>query len=518
MSLALAMWVAALAGFLSLSYEILWYRAYAFVSEGSPAAFGLMLGAFLLGIAAGSLASWLWCRDGAASGDRTRLPPIAAFVLCANLASFAVIPALARIAVVANWRWSLVLVGVAAGLMGATLPLVSHFGISPDARAGSRLSYIYGANIVGSTCGSLLTGTVLLNGLSLARTANVLAVLGLALATAVLLLSPMGRLARGLAGIGLLGLSTGVTLATPAIHSQVYERMFDKAEYTADHPFAEILENRHGVITVRDGKVYGGGAYDGAFNTGLDDDKNSVYRTYLIASMRPAAGKVLMIGLASGSWAQVLAHMPGLDKMTVVEINPGYLDLIRGRPEVRGVLSHPKVEVVIDDGRRWLARHPQEKFDLVVMNTTWHYRAHITNLLSREFLQMIRASLRPGGMLYFNTTGSLEAMKTSLAVFAHGVRVFNFMAVSDSPLWPDGARFREAITGWQIEGKPVLDLSLPAHRARLDSLLGLIDTVNHPPVTLGLEGSDSLRVRLASTAVITDDNMYSEWFPLEPPP
>ena len=292
MTLPLAMWVAALSGFLSLSYEILWYRAYAFVSEGSPAAFGLMLGAFLFGVAAGSLASWMLCRDGAASGNRKRLPPIAAFVLCVNLVSFAVIPLLARIAVVANWRWSLPLVGVAAGLMGATLPLVSHFGISPDDRAGSRVSYIYGANIVGSTCGSLLTGTLLLDRLSLARTASVLAVLGIALATVVLQLSPLGRAARAIAALASVGLAAGVILVTPAIHAQIYERMFDKAEYTPDHPFDRILENRHGVITVRDGKLYGGGAYDGAVNTSLDDDRNSVYRTYLIASMRPRAGRV----------------------------------------------------------------------------------------------------------------------------------------------------------------------------------------------------------------------------------
>ena len=35
-----------------------------------------------------------------------------------------------------------------------------------------------------------------------------------------------------------------------------------------------------------------------------------------------------MIGLSSGSWAQVIANDPDVASLTVVEINPGYLSLI----------------------------------------------------------------------------------------------------------------------------------------------------------------------------------------------
>jgi spermidine synthase len=515
MTLPLAMLVAALAGFLSLSYEILWYRAYSFVSEGSPAAFGLLLGAFLFGIAAGSMAAWLLCRGSGGTGDPRRLTAIAVFTLAANLLSFAAVPLLAHICVAANWRWSLPVVAIAAGLMGATLPLVSHFGIAPDDRAGARLSYVYGSNIVGSTCGSLVTGSVLLDRLSMARTASVLAVLGVLLSAGVLAFARPTAARMAAAALGGLALCAAVIAFTPRLHAQLYERLFDKQEYRADHPFQELIENRHGVITVRDGKVYGGGAYDGAFNTSLQDDRNSIYRAYLLGALRPRAGRVLMIGLASGSWAQVIANMPGLEKMTVVEINPGYLELIRSHAEVRTLLDHPRVEVVIDDGRRWLSRHRGEPFDLVVMNATWHYRAHVTNLLSREFLGMIRGSLAPGGLLYFNTTGSEAAMRTALSVFGHGMRAFNFIAASDAPVQPDREQWRGILSRWSIDGRPVLGSDPDA---RLQALLPLVETFSGPPVALGLEGDESLRRRLGNGPVITDDNMHSEWYPLEPPP
>jgi hypothetical protein len=139
----------------------------------------------------------------------------------------------------------------------------------------------------------------------------------------------------------------------------------------------------------------------------------------------------------------------------------------------------------------------------------------VTNLLSRESLGMIRASLAPGGLLYFNTTGSEAAMRTALSVFGHGMRAFNFIAASDAPVRPDRARWKDILSRWSIDGQPVLG-SDP--EARLQALLPLVDTFSGPVVALGLEGDESLRRRLGDGPVITDDNMHSEWYPLEPPP
>src|SRR5207249_4151190 len=146
---------------------------------------------------------------------------------------------------------------------------------------------------------------------------------------------------------------------------------------------------------------------------------------------------MLMIGLASGSWGQVLANHPQLEKLTIVEINPGYLQVIERYPAVAGLLRNPKVEVVIDDGRRWLVRNPEKTFDVIVMNTTFAWRAHTSNLLSVEFLRLIRRHLNQGGVHFYNTTYSGEAQLTGATVFAHALRVLSFIAVSDSPIVVD---------------------------------------------------------------------------------
>jgi spermidine synthase len=210
-----------------------------------------------------------------------------------------------------------------------------------------------------------------------------------------------------------------------------------------------------------------------------------------------------MVGLSSGSWAQVIANHTSVEHFTIVEINASYLQLIRQYPEVAGVLKNPKVSIVIDDGRRWLARNPGEKFDLIVQNTTFYWRAHITNLLSVDYLRIVRRHLSPGGVFYYNTTDSDEVLHTGTTVFPYALRVMNFLAVSDSPLAVDTAAWRKALVSYRIEGKPVLKLELARDRRTLADTLAMADT---------MEYGDAIRLRTRGKRIFTDDNMGAEWY------
>jgi hypothetical protein len=171
------------------------------------------------------------------------------------------------------------------------------------------------------------------------------------------------------------------------------------------------------------------------------------------------------------------------------------------------------VEVIIDDGRRWLVRHPERAFDVIVMNTTQHWLAHASNLLSVEFLQLIRQRLKPGGIHYYNTTFSSEALLTGVTVFPYGLRVSNFLAVSDSPITFDQERWRAELASYAIDGVPVLDLGKEAHRGALNKLLALADTVHDPKASRerSLETARSMRSRFKGSRLVTDDNMGTEW-------
>ncbi|MGD0509133.1 MAG: hypothetical protein ABSA27_15130, partial [Terriglobales bacterium] len=401
----------------------------------------------------------------------------------------------------------------AAGL-GAVFPLLCHISIPPDERAGARMSYLYLSNIVGSALGSYLTGFVLMDILPLRYVSVVLTLLGLGLGAALLPKAQLKR-SRSLASALVVFVTAlfVVQASEPLFHS-MYEKMLFRSSYGPGMQFGTVVENRSGVIAVtQTGTVFGGGIYDGRFNVGLVNDTNGIQRAFSLSYFHPNPREVLMIGLSSGSWAQVIANHPQVEHLTIVEINPGYLRLIQHVPEVASLLQNPKVRIDIDDGRRWLIRNPGRKFDVIVMNTSYAWRSNMSNLLSSEFLQLVRRHLNPGGVHFYNTTGSQEAMLTGVSAFPFGMRVANFMAVGDTPLSLDAKRWLEVLSRYKIDGQPVFDLSREQHRRRLLEVMNMATTMDRDPQPgfYTLESASHIRAHTASVRVITDDNMGTEW-------
>jgi len=510
--LSLAIVVGGLSGFIALSYEIIWYRAIGFASGGTASAFGFLLAFYLYGLATGALiVKRLASRPGSSKGQATLLW-LAGFVVAANLFGFLVAPALAMAAIHGHWNVALPLIALAASLLGAIFPLACHYGIPPDARVGARLSYVYFANICGSALGSGLTGYVLLQHLPLAKLAVLLLQLGVCLGWVLLALTGPNLSTLGLTfGVAVAGLALSQWRAGAAL-DHFYEKLLLKERFTPGFTFARTLENRVGVINVTaDRTVFGGGAYDGAVSTDLLNDRNGIVRAYAVGGLHSRPREVLMIGLSMGAWAQVIAQLPGVDHLTVVEINPGYLELIAAYPQVASLLRNPRVSIAIDDGRRWLARHPGRQFDVVVANVSFNWRANVTNLLSAEFLSLVREHLRPGGVYYYNTTGSLEAFKTAFSTFPYGLRFFNFVAVSDSPVRLDRQRWATVLSGLRIDEQTVLGSGDGIREDRLAAILQLAEPAAAPPDSASLETKDQMLDRLRGSRTITDDNMGTEW-------
>ncbi|MDJ0975033.1 MAG: fused MFS/spermidine synthase [Planctomycetota bacterium] len=501
--LGAALGLSAAAGFVALSYEILWFRLFAFTSAGAARAFALLLGAYLAGIAFGSLVSRRFCRD--ERGDL--LPTVGRFVVFANILGFLVAPALATsVTFVWHYALGLVFVAVAAGALGAVFPLVCHLAIPPTRRAGEGLGRLYVANIVGASLGSFLTGFVLLDRFPLPGITIGLAAAGIA-GGGLLLLVGRRRRAIVVAAMALVL----VIVVGPSLLDGLYERLHYKTGYDGQR-YARLIETKSGVVAVTPERlVYGGGIYDGEFKVGFDDlesDTNMVWRTYMLSALHAGPEEILVIGLGSASWTRILAAHPAAPRVTVVEINPGYLDIVRGDPVVGSVLEDSRIDIVIDDARRWMLANPERRFDAIVSNTTFNWRAHITNLLSVEFLELCRSRLKPGGVAYYNTTWHPRVQRTGATVFPHAMRVGNFLAVSDAPLRPDGERLARTLRAYRIDG------AAPVGTAAIEAMVALTKRVDDPALLDArhvLETGASIRARTEGMAPITDDDMGTEW-------
>jgi len=511
-----ALALVALTGFISLSYEICWVRLYSFVSESRAWVFGAMLGTYLIGLALGSLWS-LRFQDAKDGSNPAHLRTLSLFVLAANALGFLLVPIVSWLVTFIPYIVTLPLVALSAALLGATLPLICHFAIPPDDKAGARLSYLYLANILGSGAGSLLTGFVLMDRMSMQEICMLLAGLGLLLSAGLAFYSNL----RGKALATRLGIAAaaGVTilLSAPALFDGLYERLQWKTDYDHSKRFDLVVESRFGVVTVdKEGRIFGGGAFDGVIRTELVPGSWLV-RPYFISAAHPAPKKVLVIGLSGGTWTQILAHNPHVESITAVEINAAYSERVIPRYDaVKSLLDNPKVEIVIDDGRRWLRNNPDEKFDAIVANTTLHWREHASALLSREFMLQIKAHLNPGGIYLFNTTASDRAAKTALEVFPDCALLLNNVLATNTKLEYDKDRWRDTLAAYNYDGVPLFDTDTEQGRADLEEIVSIIDNagIRDVPGNVRLWTKEILATDPGTEKArpITDDNLGHEFW------
>jgi spermidine synthase len=483
----------AISGFLALSWEIIWSRVFNFASASRAPVFGYMLGSYLLGLAIGSLLSPRLLTQ---PGDlRSKL---ARWILYSSIAAYLVAPFTGIAARLLFWECGYVFVIIAGALIGLTFPLLCHAAIPPGKDTGSQLSRLYLANIIGSGAGSLLTGFVFMEWLGL----QILSVILLGVSLLWMRNIAPARLARFFNAT----IFATAVLSTSLFHS-LYERLQYKHEYKPGMHFAQTIESRHGVITVdTSNAVYGNGAYDGMIGTKLEP-QSWLVRPYFLSAVRDRIENVLVIGVASGSWTQILVNHPQVKSVTAIELSHGYLDLIRARPEVASLLTNPKLNLVIDDGRRWLRQHPDVRFDAIVMNTTHHWREFASALLSREFLTEVKAHLTPAGIAFWNCTESPRAARTGMAVFPHTLMVMNHCLASNSPMEPNRDNWQKTLAAYRIDGQPVI---------APDQIEGVLDFLNGE--ALPVPGDmwhwcrrPAMQAAWGDAAIITDDNLGHEY-------
>jgi spermidine synthase len=500
--------LAAATGYISLSQEILWFRAISYVTGGKPDVFAYLLGFLLLGVAGGARLAQRVCET-----RRMHPLPFIAMVLSLSGAAYYVsIPLSAWVLTMSSGLGLLTCyaaVTVVALLIGSVFPVACHQAIRSESATGLLLSLVYFANIVGATAGPLLTGFILLDLYAFEHNIFLLSKITLAIAALVWLACRGWQKACGTIGIA------AALAVLFLVHDGLYARILEKLHYQTDFvhkaPYKYLVQNRTGIIAVEAGPpdmVYGGAIYDGRFNTDPVNNANFIRRAYLIAALHPDPKEVLEIGLSSGSWARVVADHAAVEHLTSIEINAGYLDLIGRYSEIASLLDDPKVTLCVDDGRRWLNRHPERKFDFILMNNSFHWRDQATNLLSADFLRICQQHLNPGGVIYFNSTGSEDVVYTAATVFRHVTRYLNFVAAGDTPFAMAPEQRHANLLRFRRDGKLVFDPTIPELRVILDELANS-DLEDEAP---------AYRSR-TDLFCITDENMACEyrrcrkWFP-----
>ncbi|MEE2663625.1 MAG: fused MFS/spermidine synthase [Myxococcota bacterium] len=407
---------AAGAGALALAFEVIWFRVVIQYLPNSSAMFAWMLAVVLGGIALGSLL--------ASAGFRLQptldrfAPAVAAAAGALAIASHASIPGLIEPllermealdeppgALFLQLESALLLsitlmlpVSVASGMLFAMLGkrLEAELGIAGRATGLLALSNSGGAAVGPLVAGFLLLPELGIDGSTVLLSAGYLVVAALAWDAA-------SARAAAIAAAAI----TGVALAVfpYGLHERTLIRMI-QAQYGANE---EVIAIREGVVETavvtrvrwRGEPRYHRLITDGYTMAAQTLAANRYMRlfAYLPAAFHPRLESALLISFGVGNTAIALAELDELERIDIVDISPEILSLaglIHSEPG-SNPLDDPRVRVHIEDGRYFL-QTATERYDLITAEPPPPAFAGVVNLYTREYFELMRGRLKPGGL------------------------------------------------------------------------------------------------------------------------
>jgi len=438
-----------LCGFAAMGLEIVWLRHFTLLLGGFRAVFSLVLTIVLVGIGAGSLfGGWI--------DRRTARPAQALMVVQALLVITALIglgwtsvealdahrraiaPTLAALTPLARWftelwynaRPMLIEVGVPALLMGCSFPLGNAVIQRTERAVGGRAGALYMANTAGAVCGSLVTGFVLLPVFGMQGSATALTL------AALLAIAPLYLGARAGGGATTTSaMAAFVPVVIAAVAVIVWVRL--PADYVLGRSLARPSEGER-LLTLREGvtEVIGVTEAPGRgrglitnghpmSSTALLDQRYMRALAHIPLLSMPAPTQVLVIGFGVGNSTQAATLHPSVERVDVADLSRDILGHAGFFLDAnKDVLNDPRVRVYVNDGRQHLAMQPAAAYDLITLEPPPIAHAGVGALYSREFYELARSRLKPGGYLSQWLPAYQVSPETSLAMVRAFIDVF----------------------------------------------------------------------------------------------
>jgi len=393
-----------LSGFAAMGMEIVWFRHLSSLLGSYRWVLSLILTVILLGM-------WLGATVGGLLHRRIGRP-VVLYVVAQALFVISTLWGLATAATrgvvaarVGLWPsvtpilWELALPAL---LMGFAYPLANAIVQDTQRAVGLRAGVLYLANTVGAVAGSLVVGFALLPALGMQRTVVVLVAV---VALGIVPLCAVGFTRAPKQRV----VFAGALVAVVAV-------MVWWTRLPADHLIQRTLwplrpEERRLVVAegvtevVSVTEMHGEGRAlmtNGHAMSGTTVPSQRYMRAFVHVPLLSQASPetVLVICFGVGNTAHAATLHPSVRRVDVVDTSRNVLAHADYFAATNGkVLRNPKVAVHVNDGRQHLKMRPPASYDLITLEPPPIAFAGVASLYSREFYQLARTRLRPGGFM-----------------------------------------------------------------------------------------------------------------------
>jgi spermidine synthase len=435
----LVLWGIGISGFCALGYEVLWTRILTIGVGASVYGFTVMLVAFLTGIALGSKAYGVTVR---LLGVRDTGParPIAWFgvvQVLIGLTAFLVtvflrdIPAASiqlqelllrtGIGSFGARAWSSFALAflsmvVPAIFMGAAFPLAGEVQARSRRTVGRAVGEVLAFNTVGAILGAGVSGFGLIYLFGIERSLQMLTVINIGLGLLVLCSLRRRRWLTAVVTAGTLGAVAFLAVNQTAVRlwDMKYFAVFrnnqpeafrtpamvrEAVENTDVLYYAEGIESIVSAIKVKGGEqsFITNGRIEASTHLQAQQCQLALGHLPMLLSRDPK--RVLVVGLGSGMTLGATSIHPGVERITLAEIEPKVVGVARTFAAYNHqVLDNPKVRIVFNDGRNFLLT-TAEKFDVITADPIHPWFRGAGYLYTTEYFGLAAEHLRPGGVI-----------------------------------------------------------------------------------------------------------------------
>jgi spermidine synthase len=420
-------------GAVLLGVEIAASRVLAPFFGSSLYVWGALIGVVLTGLAVG-----YWA--GGAVADRLPATASLVAVLAAGAGLVLAIPFLDGRVLEAVVGWdpgprldpllaAAILFGPPSIVLAGVTPIAVRLRASEVERLGRTAGRLFSVSTVGSIAGTFATafwlipelGTDQLLGVGAAALFAGAAVVAVSERLALRSLLAVAATGGAIAAAIALAPENGGTLSAPAARnwSPVYRLRGNPASGPAlDLQGVKVLYRKdtqyHRLAVVEEGGtrvLRFGSSYQSAMT--VSDPYAAVYPYTdffeLGLAYHPGARNVLFVGLGGASAPKRLRRdFPSL-RLQIVELDPVVVNVAR---RFFGLPRDPRLAVAVEDGRRYLAGN-EKRWDMIAIDVFYEdgIPFHMT---TREFLELARSRLEPGGVVVTNVIGALEGPGSKL--------------------------------------------------------------------------------------------------------
>jgi spermidine synthase len=279
----------------------------------------------------------------------------------------------------------LALVAVPIVMLGTCSPWAIRIAVPDVQHSGRVAGRLYAISTVGSLLGTLMAALVFIPLVGTQRTF-------LIFAAAIALIAAVGVGWRAVA----VPVVVGATIALPVGTVKATDSGEVIFETESEHQYIRVIDQEDGdrALELNEGQathsLYRPGSY-------LTDDVWDGYLVLPFAALNEPPERIAILGNAAGTTARAYGHYFPETLVDGVEIDPELEDVGRRYFDMG---SNPNLTVHNDDARPWL-RRSEGGYDVIMVDA---YRQPYIPfyLATREFFELVRDRLAPGGVVIVN--------------------------------------------------------------------------------------------------------------------